>query len=416
VPPRRRQLGGKLLDAILDELSNTIQDELSAASPRTLQLDGWDKDVEQLINAILTADDCEEFLGDYNATGKDKDAKSIANLVIRMLEIAEERYKPQNDDEVIVDAVVTDNPSVHQAMRPMVKKEWPKRIFLYGCWLHGISKLIEDIFSLPFFKELLAKHKLLVKKVRRKQWLHTQLLAMQKSNTLKQYYMDSKGRFRALTVKRMGETRMGSAYGMFKRNVKLSHAFAAIAANPAYNKKCGISRARAAAAEAAEAEAAAAEDASGDEDSLSDSSEDEVEAATSTARRQTDYLEIKSYMKSEKFVQDTQAAIDFVRPVMQALRVADRKSSQHSLVWETMARLDEHYAKVIDEYEGPIPADQVAQAHQFAVDRWAYLHDSTHSAAYALNPQFHDVDVGAEASVMEDLEAVFAEFYNDMYR
>jgi hypothetical protein len=191
VPPRRRQLSGGLLNNIVDDLSHTLRNELDQLSPRTLQLDGWDKDVEQLINAVLTVDGSEEFLGDYNATGKSKDAKSVADLVISMLKFAEQRYKPEHEDEIIVDAVVTDNPSVHQAMRPIVKAKWPKRIFMYGCWLHGLSKLIEDIFGLPFFKDLLDKHKLIVRKVRKKQWLHASLLLHQKSDRLKPYYTGS---------------------------------------------------------------------------------------------------------------------------------------------------------------------------------------------------------------------------------
>ena len=86
MPPRRRQLSGRLLNSITTDLSADIQHDLDGASPRTLQIDGWDKDVEQLINAIVTAEDIEEFLGNYNATGKSKDASAMADLVISMLQ------------------------------------------------------------------------------------------------------------------------------------------------------------------------------------------------------------------------------------------------------------------------------------------------------------------------------------------
>ena len=142
---------------------------------------------------------------------------------------------------------------------------------------------------------------------------------------------------------------MGSSYGMMKRNLKLSHAFEQIAAHPDYNKKCGISRARAEAAEAAQAEAEAPAE---DDGSQGSDSEDDQPAA----RKQADYLEFKKLFKSEQFQQHTQALIDFVRPVMRALRVADQASSQHSIVWDTMAKLDEHYAALVDDYDGPIPA------------------------------------------------------------
>jgi hypothetical protein len=118
-------------------------------------------------------------------------------------------------------------------------------------------------------------------------------------------------------------------------------------------------------------------------------------------------------MKDEKFIEQTQAAIEFVKPVMRLLRVADRTSSQHAIVWERMASLDEHYSQLMETYEGLIPMEQVETTHEFVVNRWAYLHDATHSVAYALNPHFHSIDVGAEESVMTDLESVFEEFYSD---
>ena len=83
------------------------------------------------------------------------------------------------------------------------------------------------------------------------------------------------------------------------------------------------------------------------------------------------------------------------------------------MAWERMASLDEHYSNPMDEYAGLILNEQVSAIQKFVVGRWAYLHDSTHSVAHALNPHFHFMDVGAEASIMEDLEKVFAEFYSD---
>lgn len=140
-----------------------VHADLMNAVCRTLQIDGWDMNVEQLINALLSAGDVDEFLGDYNATGKPKDAKAVAVLIVSLLKLIEQRYPPDEPDDVVTDGVVTDNPSVHQAARPKVKALWPKRVFLYSCWLHGISKLIEDIFNLPFFKMLMDQHKLIRK-------------------------------------------------------------------------------------------------------------------------------------------------------------------------------------------------------------------------------------------------------------
>ena len=102
MPPRRRQISGKLLNEIVDHLSHDTQQELLSSSPRTLQLDGCDKDVEQLINAIITADNIEESLGDYNATGHAKDAKWTAELVLSTLKAVEERYPPSGAPALMV--------------------------------------------------------------------------------------------------------------------------------------------------------------------------------------------------------------------------------------------------------------------------------------------------------------------------
>ena len=414
MPPRRRQLGAPLLTQIVDELSAMVQSDLKNATCRTMQLDGWDKDVDQLINFILSAQGIEEFLGDFNATGHNKDAKFCADLMLAMLKEVEKRYPPEFEDSVVVDGIVTDNPSVHQAARLLVQAQWPKRIFLYSCWLHGISKLVEDVFKLPYFKELVEQHKLIVRKVRRKQWIHGTMLLAQKSESLRQHYTDAQGRLRALTVKRMGETRMGSAYGMLKRNFKLRHAFGHVAADPVYAKKCGISRARMEAADAADKEEEEEEEASLSEEDEEEEDKEQERGPTGTAKKQVDYLEVRRLMKCDAFWQKTKAAIDMIRPIMKVLRLADKQCTQHPIVWPTMNTLDATYSEMVDEYEGLVPNDQVACIHEAVVSRWEYMHDKTHSVAYALNPHYHSEDCMGEQSIVDDLEEVISDFYPEL--
>jgi hypothetical protein len=408
VAPRRRQLGGPLLHTICNELSASVQAELLVANCRTLQLDGWDKGVEQLVNAVVTSEGSEEFLGDHNATGKSKDATATAALMVSFLKQTEKRYPPAEPGDVVVDAIVTDNPSVNQAARPKVRAQWPKRIFLYGCWLHGLSKLIDDVLKLPFFKSLIVNHKMLVRKIRKKHWLHASLLRAQMTDRLSPHFVDKLGRFQPLTVKRMGETRMGSAYPMMKRTVKLAPALLHVAADPQFDTKCGISKKA-----AAVAEAAISLEVESEMESASDSDADQPELSAE-AKKQADYLEVKALMKSEEFQAETAEAITLLRPLMKALRVADRRDSQHGVVWDSMAKLDTHYKELIATHDGSIPSEQLEQLHQCVIDRWEYLHDPTHSAAYALNPHFHSVDCMLDESVKTDLEAVIADFYPDI--
>ena len=120
-------------------------------------------------------------------------------------------------------------------------------------------------------------------------------------------------------------------------------------------------------------------------------------------------------MKDDAYQTKLQEAVNLLRPIMRVLRIADRREPQHAIVWDEMAKLDAHYCDLIETHEGVIPEDQLKQIHQHVVDRWKYLHDPTHSAGYALNPHFHNIDCMLDESVKADLEAVVAEFYpNDM--
>ena len=395
------------MDDYTEELSSEVRSELASAISRTLELDGWDsKDLSQLINALLNSPGAEEFLGDYDGTGKVKDKAFFVDLMIQLLQLAEARYPPENPDDVVVDAVCTDNPSVMQSARPDVKEnmKWPKRLWprLYSCWLHGLSKLLDDIFKLPFFKSLLADHRLVVRKVRKKQWLHSEVYKQQCSKDLRPHFTNSKtGCFQPVTVKRDGETRIGSAYPMFKRNVHLEPASNRVGDHPDFNKKCKISARTVAKAEAG----AEAEERSSDE---------KGQQHSSSVKRQKTYLAVKSLMWDENFFENTRAAITFLRPILQKIKLADAHESQFGEVWESMGELDEHY-EFADGYDGCIPADQVKQVHEFVVDRWEYLHHYVyaHSAAYCCNPRHHSKDHMAEESVKTDFMTVIQEFYPD---
>ena len=92
--------------------------------------------------------------------------------------------------------------------------------------------------------------------VRKRPWLRAKLLEQQQARP--ELFRDKQGRLRPLTVKRHGETRMGSVPKSAERNIRLRHALDGVASLPEYNTKCGIKKATAAAAASAAATATAA--------------------------------------------------------------------------------------------------------------------------------------------------------------
>ena len=163
----------------------------------------------------------------------------MTKLVIEVIELVELRYLPADDTDPVVHGLVTDNPTVMRQIRAQVKERRirkGRRLQIYSCWLHAISKILEDIFKIPlaFFASLLAKHKLLINKVRKKQFLHAEVGKAQQMVQFRDQFTDKVGRLQVVTTKRVGATRMGSAYPCMKRNKKLEPVFSFVAGLPSF--------------------------------------------------------------------------------------------------------------------------------------------------------------------------------------
>ena len=228
------------MDRACSKLNKLVARELSESSCRTLELDGWDSvSLQQLVNFMLSTFDSEEFLGDRDLTGLGKSAADMTKLVIEVIELAEVRYPPTDDTDPVVHGLVTDNPTVMRQIRAQVKERRKRkghRLQIYSCWLHAISKILEDVFKIPFFASLLAKHKLLTNKVRKKQFLHAEVGKAQQMVQFRDQFTDRQGRLQVVTTKRVGATRMGSAYPCMKRNKKLEPVFSFVASMPSFDK------------------------------------------------------------------------------------------------------------------------------------------------------------------------------------
>ena len=170
---------------------------------------------------MLSTFDSEEFLGDRDLTGLGKSAADMTKLVIEVIELVEARYPPADDADPVVHGLVTDSPTVVRRTRAKAKEQRKRtghRLHIHSCWLHANSKILEDIFKVPLFASVLAKHKLVTNKVREKQFLHAEVGTAQQMVQFGDQFTDTLSRLQVVTTKRMGATRMGSAYPCMKRN------------------------------------------------------------------------------------------------------------------------------------------------------------------------------------------------------
>jgi len=397
-------------------------------------LDGWDSaSLQQLVNFMLSTFDSEEFLGDRDLTGLGKSAADMTKLVIEVIELAEARYPPADDTDPVVHGLVTDNPTVMRQIRAQVKERRKRkghRLQIYSCWLHAISKILEDIFKIPFFASLLAKHKLLTNKVRKKQFLHAEVGKAQQMVQFRDQFTDKLGRLQVVTTKRVGATRMGSAYPCMKRNKKLEPVFSFVASLPCFDKKCGISKANSVLfathfsnkeltdfpeGNASESDDSDGEDSGEEQGTVGGASgEGESEPRAKSAVGQQKYAEVKHLMSSKVFFNVTESVVDFLRPLLRLLRQADLRRSQFPFVWDKMAGLSAIYASKAANPEGLIPENVLKEVNEIVDSRWEYLHCAAHSFAYCTNPKFHSDNHFAEDGVKKDFEEVVKDFYPKM--
>ena len=432
IPVKRRQIGGRLLDRVCTKLNKAVASELRGCSSRTLELDGWDSSsLQQLVNFMLSTFDSEEFLGDRDLTGLGKSAADMTKLVCEVIELVEARYPPLDDTDPVVHGLVTDNPTVMRQIRAQVKakrKRSGHRLQVYSCWLHAISKILEDIFKIPFFASLLAKHKLLTTK--HSSCMHAEVGKAQQMVQFRDQFTDKLGRLQVVTTKRVGATRMGSAYPCMKRNKKLEPVFSFVASLPSFDKKCGISKANSVSfathfstkeltdfpeCNCSESDESDGADSEGEDDNAEGAAaESESEPRAKSRVGQKKYAEVKHLMSSKVFFNVTESVIDFLRPILRLLRQADMRRSQFSFVWDKMAGLSAIYTSKAANPEGLIPEKELKEVAEIIDSRWEYLHCAGHSFAYCTNPKFHSDNHFGEDGVKKDFEAVVADFYPEL--
>ena len=93
-----------------------------------------------------------EFLGDEDLTGKEKDAPAMVQVMQKLVVKVRERYGQE------MAALVTDNPTVMRNARTEMQRKHPCMIIM-SCLLHGLSKLLEDLCNLPSIAELIEVYK-----------------------------------------------------------------------------------------------------------------------------------------------------------------------------------------------------------------------------------------------------------------
>ena len=434
----RTKFETKLIPSVDQQLSVSLRDILRSAVARTLQFDGW----EELINMILSSPEGDEFLYDIDMHGKEKTSDALAGIALDALKAAQARYGYTEGTSTTLAnpttfAIVTDNPTPMRAARNLIKvgskadKElYQPFLFDYPCFLHCISSLLGDMEKQPFIKRNFDAHKLIVRKVRKRPWLRQKLLDQQQARRVE--FLDKAGRFRPLTVKRHGETRIGSVPLSAARNIKLRYCLDGVASLPEYNTKCGIKKSSSAPVSASVSAAAAQASSSSGvtlsinelvreldeaEEIDSDQSEDETEASTKAKKEKekkekssNDCARVKELVRNETFWSESDEVQRIVKPVSVALKYADRRESLMGFVWPIMFKIQQTFEAVATgPYEGAMPLAEREACLQAVKDRWVYLHSPLHSLAYVLNPRFVGMDHFGDDEVRVDCEALLTE-------
>jgi hypothetical protein len=430
-PPHRGVLERNLIPAYDVALGVELREVMGNVDCRVLGVDGWDDLAgHPILGFMLYTERGDEFLGDVDMSGKDKDADSLAALCYDFMKKVNLRYPPKSDPKALlrfpsVFGNCTDNPTVMRAARLKLsvlldEDESMYQPFFFGwpCLLHGLSSLLTDTSKLPFIKSVLKKHKHLTVTFRGKQWLRSELGVQQALR--KSEFMDSQKRFRPLTLLRPGSTRIASLQRSVERNIKLKSAFDGVCAHPDYRTKCGISLRR---WNGLQQDDNAEDDADGDDDCSDDEAVDaaldaeaddgeeeedgEAESMSKAGRTQQRYIDARSIVRDDAFWRDSADVISIIAKQLRFLKHSDESRSMMGFVWPMMYSLSKSARALLDDsYEGRMPLAERKKLCELIDSRWIYVHSELHSAAYVLNPRFVNVDHLCDPEVRDDFIAV----------
>ncbi|KAK3270929.1 hypothetical protein CYMTET_20697 [Cymbomonas tetramitiformis] len=221
-----------------------------------------------------------------------------------------------------------------------------------------------------------------------------------------------------VTLVRKGATRMGSAYDMLQRNVKLQPAFERVVTHPEYNKRCGISQRRA----GLSADQVAAEIDSAREAFQNEIGEAAEELRLSSAERQKQDVLLKELIRGEGLWELTNEVVDLLAPLISFLKDLDSHQAMMGEVYRRCERftdcekgvegIEGHFAKYKEEgFTSLIPSfEERERLQQIGIVRWNYLYSPLHSFAYCLNPRLHFIDHFADPEVRRDFAACALKF------
>ena len=134
------------------ELDRDVKELMMHVISRTMMFDGWDTaSLLNLLNFVVGCTAGEEFLGDEDVTGKPKDAPALTSMALKYLKKVQDRYGFEKANHELkklarpaTEVLVTDNPTVMQAARPMIIQAAARHESLYQpylfelvCSLHG---------------------------------------------------------------------------------------------------------------------------------------------------------------------------------------------------------------------------------------------------------------------------------------
>lgn len=152
-PPSRKQIGGRLLDTVHEEIVQEIRAKLTEKETIVLTQDGWSSVTNDPIIAHTFNDGKENYLLNIKDTGSNK---KTAQFCFELMDEAIQDIQQRFGKDVF--GVCTDNEAKMKKLRDLVLLKYPDMI-VYGCSAHYANLLEGDITNSEIIKHIVEIQK-----------------------------------------------------------------------------------------------------------------------------------------------------------------------------------------------------------------------------------------------------------------
>lgn len=358
-PPSRDQLDSTLLDRCCGKLKQQVQpiyDKMSVTGA-SLCSDGYTDSANQsMYNVLISSVHGSVFHKMIIGTDKAKDAQWLFERLSEVIiEVGEHNFVN----------VIMDNAEVCRAAGKLLMAKFP-HITAVGCAAHALDLLLKDASKHEWAADLFASGRAAVKWMKRRQ-IPYRLFRQQSPQ---------------LTLLIPAATRFASNIIMLERFLAVRKALKIVVHQPAFEEYVSKLPLRANKKD---------QDQTGPRDKAQ---------------------EIVDIIEDNKLAKDMEKLVQCLLPVVRVLRMCDGNQPAIGFVYPAMYEL-KSFMERTDDDRASLPF-RVSMA-SMVLERWNWMHNIMHAAAYALNPRYWHVidDICKEKEVMQGLKKVIAKLTPD---